>query len=165
VCKVERDLLPLFLCFLVLSPAFADVVSAIRLWLHHVRIRKPVVPTGSRGQLHAWTDATKLARRSAWKKLRLQKLFCLFSIMLYAKTVNPRFLFFLLRIRLFPTRRARPIQHYISSGQETSSIQLCHRRVSGDTHVTIRSFPSFCSFFPFFCVAAEFNIPKSRYKY
>ena len=34
VCKVKRDLLPLFLCFLVLSPAFADVVSAIRVWLH-----------------------------------------------------------------------------------------------------------------------------------
>merc|ERR1719399_2497780 len=86
--------------------------------------------------------------------------FCLFSIMLYAKTVNPRFLFFLLRIKLFPTRRARPIQHHISSGQETSGIQLCLRLVSGDIHVTIRSFPSFCSFFPFFCVAAELRIPK-----
>merc|ERR1719213_1086959 len=88
------------------------------------------------------------------------KAFLSFFDPLYAKTVNPRFLFFLLRIRLFPTRRARPIQHHISSGQETSGIQLCLRLVSGDIHVTTRSFPSFCSFFPFFCVAAELRIPK-----
>jgi len=85
---------PFFLCFLVLSPAFADVVSVIRVWLHHARIREPVVLAGSRSQLHAWTDATKLARRSAWKKLQLQRLFCLFSILLYAKIVNPRYIFF-----------------------------------------------------------------------
>jgi len=85
----------LFLCFLVLSPAFADVVSAIRVWLHHViGSANPKVPAGSKSQLHAWTDATKLARRSAWKKLQLQKLFCLFFDPALREDCKPTLYFF-----------------------------------------------------------------------
>jgi len=132
---------PFFLCFLVLSPAFADVVSVIRVWLHHVRIREPVVLAGRISQLHAWTDATKLARRSAWKKLQLQRLFCLFSILLYAKIVNPRYIFFCC-VSGYTLREERdPFSIIISSGQ-VFSIQLCYRLVSEDIHVTNCSFLS-----------------------
>jgi len=44
MCIMGRTRPELFLGFLVLSPALADVVSVIRVWLHHVRIRYPLCP-------------------------------------------------------------------------------------------------------------------------
>jgi hypothetical protein len=82
---------------------------------------------------------------------------------------KPTFFVFFAAYQVIPYAKSKThsASYFISSGQETSGIQLCLRLVSGDIHVTIRSFLTlFLLFFsPIFCVAAKLNILKSRYKY
>jgi len=75
--------------FLVLSPAIADALSELEVWLHHdgsaTRGAQTSGASGTHGRMRQ-----KLAHRRSLMKLQPKRLFVVFSILSYAKKVNPR---------------------------------------------------------------------------
>ena len=117
--------------------------------------------------IHRSVRAKALVRSLKANPRTVAKAFLSFFDHTLREDCKPTFFVFFAAYQVIPYAKSKThsASYFISSGQETSGIQLCLRLVSGDIHVTIRSFPSFCSFFHSSALLPSFASPKSRNKY